>query len=54
VKIVGTDPGRLTREALFLLASPARRAKMVVGRNPYGDGRAARRIVDILEKEIGR
>jgi UDP-N-acetylglucosamine 2-epimerase (non-hydrolysing) len=54
VKIVGTDPGRLTREALSLLASPARRAKMVVGRNPYCDGRAARRIVDILEKEIGR
>lgn len=53
VRIVGTDPARLTREALSLLASPARRAKMVVGRNPYGDGRAARRIVDILEKEIG-
>ena len=53
LKVVGTDRRRLVREALALLRSPARRARMTTRRNPYGDGRAAERIVNILEREVG-
>jgi len=52
VRLVGTDRRRLVREALALLGSPAERARMVGRRNPYGDGRAAVRIVNILEREL--
>jgi UDP-N-acetylglucosamine 2-epimerase (non-hydrolysing) len=44
-RLVGTDPDRILREATRILAVPRLPAPPV---NPYGDGRAAQRIVAIL------
>jgi UDP-N-acetylglucosamine 2-epimerase (non-hydrolysing) len=48
VKLVGTDPERIANEAARLLDSPADYARAQVASNPYGDGKAASRIVDAL------
>ena len=49
VRLVGTDAGRITREALAILGDPAARERMrLAGGGIYGDGQAARRIVDVL------
>ena len=51
-RLVGTDVERIVAEAALLLGDPAeyeRRSKIA---NPYGDGRAAQRIVDVLAKEM--
>lgn len=47
-RLVGTDPARILAEATRLLDDPAAYARMSQARNPYGDGRAAARIRDIL------
>jgi len=47
-KIVGTDTGRIIEETSRLLEDPSQYAAMSSAANPFGDGRAARRIVDIL------
>jgi len=47
-KLVGTDSAKIVREAEKLLEDPARHAKMARAINPYGDGKAAQRIVDVL------
>ena len=44
--LVGTDPSRIADEATRLLDDPAAYAAMANAQNPYGDGRAAERIVD--------
>ena len=46
--LVGTSRERIVREASRLLEDDAAYAEMARGENPYGDGRASRRIVDIL------
>ncbi len=43
--LVGTDPARIADEASRLLDDPAAYAAMAHAENPYGDGRAAERIV---------
>jgi UDP-N-acetylglucosamine 2-epimerase (non-hydrolysing) len=48
VKLVGTDRQRIFREIKELLDTPASYRAMAQARNPYGDGRAADRIVHIL------
>jgi len=48
VRLVGTCRSRIVAEAERLLRDPAARAQMATGANPYGDGKAARRIVSIL------
>lgn len=48
VRLVGTDPGRIVAEASRLLDDPAAYRQMAQAHNPYGDGQAARRIVQIL------
>ena len=48
VKLVGTDPETIVREAAALLENPGARQAMASGRNPYGDGMASRRIVEAL------
>jgi UDP-N-acetylglucosamine 2-epimerase len=48
LKLVGTDIGRIVREATRLLDDPSAHAKMARASNPYGDGHAARRIVEAL------
>jgi len=53
VRLVGTQRCRIVKEAEKLLRDSASRAAMTVGINPYGDGRAARRIVAILLKRSG-
>ena len=44
--LVGTDRELIVREASRLLTDESARAAMRTGENPYGDGRAAGRIVD--------
>jgi UDP-N-acetylglucosamine 2-epimerase (non-hydrolysing) len=48
VTLVGTDPDRIVREVSRYLNCPALVAEAETIRNPYGDGRAADRIVDAL------
>lgn len=50
--LVGTDPDRIMKEADILLANPAEYARRSALRNPYGDGKAAERIREILEREF--
>jgi UDP-N-acetylglucosamine 2-epimerase len=47
-KLVGTDPESIVGEASRLLEHPDEYARMASMENPYGDGRAAERIVQIL------
>lgn len=45
VRLVGTDAPRIVAEVARLLDEPAAAAAMVAAENPYGDGRACRRIL---------
>jgi UDP-N-acetylglucosamine 2-epimerase (non-hydrolysing) len=47
-KLVGTDEETIVAEASRLLSDASARRRMTEGANPYGDGRAARRIADAL------
>ena len=51
-RLVGTDTDRIFREAATLLDDPAAYAAMAHAVNPYGDGHAAKRIVDSLEESL--
>jgi UDP-N-acetylglucosamine 2-epimerase len=51
-KLVGTSKERITTEASRLLSDPDAYASMSRGGNPYGDGRASERIVEILSSTI--
>ena len=53
VRLVGTQRCRIVREAEKLLRDPAERERMVTGVNPYGDGKAAHRIVSIVLERSG-
>lgn len=48
VKLVGTQCGRIVTETTKLLRDPIAHAAMANGANPYGDGKAAGRIVSVL------
>ena len=48
VLLVGTDPEKIVGETERLMGDPATYEAMSRAHNPYGDGQAARRIVDIL------
>jgi UDP-N-acetylglucosamine 2-epimerase (non-hydrolysing) len=48
VKMVGTEGKTIVEEAMKLLEDSAGRNRMLGKPNPYGDGRAARRMVSIL------
>jgi UDP-N-acetylglucosamine 2-epimerase (non-hydrolysing) len=48
LKLVGTDPEVIVREARRLLDNPAAHAAMAGAKNPYGDGHAAERIVKAI------
>lgn len=50
-RLVGTDAPALLRWIARLAADPAAHARMARAGNPYGDGRAARRIADRLAAE---
>jgi len=47
-QLVGTETGRIVAAASELLANPSAYEAMASGANPYGDGRAAARTVDVL------
>ena len=51
-KIVGTDPEWIVAETALLLRDDRLYRAMSAVENPFGDGRAADRIVSILEREI--
>lgn len=55
-KLVGTDRECILKEATRLLTDPAAYQAMTSGKNPFGDGHAAERIVDIITERfrIGR
>jgi UDP-N-acetylglucosamine 2-epimerase (non-hydrolysing) len=48
VRLVGTDQKKIVDEATLLLDSGVAYERMSLAHNPYGDGRAAERIVEIL------
>lgn len=48
VKLVGTDPATIVREVTAALEDEGVYQRMLVGRNPYGDGKAAQRILDLV------
>ncbi|MBN1450688.1 MAG: UDP-N-acetylglucosamine 2-epimerase (non-hydrolyzing) [Anaerolineales bacterium] len=49
LKLVGTEAGKIVREAKRLLDDPSAHAKMAKAANPFGDGHAAERIVEALK-----
>ena len=51
-RIVGTDRNDIVKEASRLLTDTTEYAAMVASENPFGDGRAAVRIVDILAQHL--
>lgn len=51
VRLVGTDEERIVREAARLLDDPQAYAAMSRAHNPYGDGRAAGRIVRVIQQQ---
>jgi len=51
-RLVGTDEERVFLEADRLLADPQARAAFTSGSNPYGDGRAGERIVDVIAHRL--
>ena len=54
VKLVGTQRSRIVRETESLLKNPSAHSAMANGANPYGDGKAAQRIVSLLLAGNGR
>jgi UDP-N-acetylglucosamine 2-epimerase (non-hydrolysing) len=52
-RLVGVNQGRIVEGLSLLLSDPVEREKMTCVRNPYGDGRAAKRIVDVLGSLTG-
>jgi UDP-N-acetylglucosamine 2-epimerase (non-hydrolysing) len=51
-RLVGTDRERILQSAEEILGDAAARERMGAARNPYGDGRAAERIADIVAHEL--
>jgi len=52
VKLVGTDRRRIVQEVEFLLHDRAAYRAMATATNPFGDGRAAQKIVAIIKQEF--
>jgi UDP-N-acetylglucosamine 2-epimerase (non-hydrolysing) len=52
LRVVGTDTERIATEAALLLDDPVAHAAMARAANPYGDGRAAGRIIAALEQVL--
>jgi UDP-N-acetylglucosamine 2-epimerase (non-hydrolysing) len=53
VRLVGTDPGKIVLEASRLLTDAAAYGEMSRVINPYGDGRACERIIEVLTRPTG-
>jgi UDP-N-acetylglucosamine 2-epimerase (non-hydrolysing) len=50
--LVGTDPALIAREALRLLDDRRHYRRMSRAHNPFGDGNASQRIIDVLSREM--
>lgn len=53
VRLVGTDPEAIYQAATELIRDQEKYALMANAVNPYGDGKAARRIVNRIRYEFG-
>jgi len=53
-KLVGTKTEAIIREISFLLNNEDEYKKMIATSNPYGDGRASKRIINIIANEYNR
>jgi UDP-N-acetylglucosamine 2-epimerase (non-hydrolysing) len=53
VVLVGTSVAAITGEVDRLLNDPQHYERMAAAHNPYGDGRACARIIEVLEREFG-
>ncbi|MEF2154764.1 UDP-N-acetylglucosamine 2-epimerase (non-hydrolyzing) [Luteimonas sp. FXH3W] len=53
VRLVGTSVTRICEEVAALLNDPEHYQKMASAHNPYGDGNASQRIVEILSESVG-
>ena len=51
-RVVGTDSARIAEEAAALLSDSREYRKMSEAENPFGDGLAAQRIVDVLARRL--
>ena len=51
-RLVGTDPERILREAALLLEDEAAYAQRSQLKNPYGDGQASERILEVLSESL--
>ncbi len=54
LKLVGTEAGNIVREAKRLLDDPSAHAEMAKAANPFGDGHAAKRIVEAIQAYSSR
>lgn len=52
VKLVGTDKNKIVNETIELLENSSLYERMSKAVNPYGDGRASERIVDIILEKL--
>jgi UDP-N-acetylglucosamine 2-epimerase (non-hydrolysing) len=52
VKLIGTGQSRIFGECNELLTNESKYNSMVEKKNPYGDGKAAERIIDILRQAV--
>ena len=53
-RLVGTNTEDIVDHTLHLLTDESAYRAMAVGASPYGDGKAARRIVEILRREVSQ
>lgn len=53
-RIIGTDTRTIINEVNFLLTDEHRYSNMATAKNPFGDGNAAKRIVDIIFRIYSR
>jgi UDP-N-acetylglucosamine 2-epimerase (non-hydrolysing) len=54
LKLVGTEAGNIVREAQRLLDDLSAHAEMAKAVNPFGDGHAAKRIIEAIQTYSGR
>jgi UDP-N-acetylglucosamine 2-epimerase (non-hydrolysing) len=47
-KVIGTETQKIINEVTSLLQDENKYCQMVAPRNPFGDGKAAKRIVDVI------
>jgi UDP-N-acetylglucosamine 2-epimerase (non-hydrolysing) len=54
LKLVGTDPKRVTEAMTTLLTDEAAYQRMAEAKNPYGDGHASERILDAIQSRYAK